>query len=409
MVFRKKAIGRVAAGWFCAIAIVSAQLTMAPAFAQGGWGDRFDDGGLGEAEVITSRPILSPEIVAAMGLAILTYQDIIARGGWSIVPAGELLSLGMRSPTVVTLRRRLIASYDLDPSAGLSDTFDSYVDAAVRRFQARHGILADGIVGATTFAALNIPASIRLAQLENNRDRLRNIVSTTTSRYVLVNLPAAQIEAVENGRVISRHTGIVGKVDRASPILTSEIYEVNFNPFWTVPTSIIERDLIPLMQEQPSYLTDQNIHMYDGQGREVFPEEVDWYSNEATRYVFRQDPGDLNALGSVRINFHNQFSVYMHDTPNKTLFGSDYRFESSGCVRVQDVRELVTWLLRDTSGWSRNQIEGVLASGDRVDARLSSGVRVYFAYISAWAMENGVVHFREDIYGYDGIDAVAQQ
>jgi murein L,D-transpeptidase YcbB/YkuD len=184
---------------------------------------------------------------------------------------------------------------------------------------------------------------------------------------------------------------------------------VNFNPFWTVPASIIERDLIPLMQREPNYLTEQGIHMYDGQGREVFPNEVDWYSNEATRYVFRQDPGELNALGSIRINFHNQFSVYMHDTPNKTLFGDDYRFESSGCVRVQNVRELITWLLRDTSGWSRPQIEGVLASGDRVDARLSSTVRVYFAYISAWAMENGVVHFREDIYGYDGIGAVAQQ
>ena len=358
------------------------------------------------AQVITSRPVLSPEIVAAMGLAIVNYQDIVARGGWPVVPAGQTLSLGVQSPAVITLRQRLMASYDLDPAAGLSDVFDSYVDAAVRRFQARHGIPADGIVGATTFAAMNVPASIRLAQLETNRDRLRSMVATTTNRYVLVNLPAAEIEAVENGRVVTRHTAVVGKVDRASPILTSEIYEVNFNPFWTVPASIIERDLIPLMQREPNYLTEQGIHMYDGQGREVFPNEVDWYSNEATRYVFRQDPGELNALGSIRINFHNQFSVYMHDTPNKTLFGDDYRFESSGCVRVQNVRELITWLLRDTAGWSRPQIEGVLASGDRVDARLSSTVRVYFAYISAWAMENGVVHFREDIYGYDGIGAV---
>jgi murein L,D-transpeptidase YcbB/YkuD len=409
VIFRQKAAAKSTAGWFCVVGIVAAQLAAAPVFAQGAWLDRFDEGGLGEADVITSRPILSPEIVAAMGLAIVSYQDIVSRGGWPVVPAGEVLSLGMRSPSVVTLRQRLIASYDLDPAAGLSDTFDSYVDAAVRRFQARHGIPADGIVGATTFAAINVPASVRLAQLENNRDRLRNIVGTTTNRYVLVNLPAAEIEAVENGRVVTRHTAIVGKVDRASPILTSEIYEVNFNPFWTVPASIIERDLIPLMQREPNYLTDQGIHMYDGQGREVFPEQVDWYSNEATRYVFRQDPGELNALGSVRINFHNQYSVYMHDTPNKTLFGNDYRFESSGCVRVQNVRELITWLLRDTPGWSRTQIESVLASGERINAGLRSGVRVYFAYISAWAMENGVVHFRDDIYGYDGIGAIAQQ
>jgi murein L,D-transpeptidase YcbB/YkuD len=407
--FRQRAAAKTAASWLWAVGLILAQLTAAPALAQGAWVDRFDEGGLGEAGVITSRPILSPEIVAAMGLAIVSYQDIVSRGGWPVVPAGQALSLGMRSPSVVTLRQRLIASYDLDPAAGLSDTFDSYVDAAVRRFQARHGIPADGIVGATTFAALNVPASVRLAQLQNNRDRLRNLVATTTSRYVLVNLPAAEIEAVENGRVVTRHTAIVGKVDRASPILTSEIYEVNFNPFWTVPASIIERDLIPLMQREPNYLTDQGIHMYDGQGREVFPEQVNWNSNEATRYVFRQDPGELNALGSVRINFHNQYSVYMHDTPNKVLFGNDYRFESSGCVRVQNVRELITWLLRDTPGWSRTQIESVLATGERVNAPLRSGVRVYFAYISAWAMENGVVHFRDDIYGYDGVGAIAQQ
>jgi murein L,D-transpeptidase YcbB/YkuD len=407
LVFRERPVGRTLAGWFSVLAIALVQLAPGPAVAQ--WADRFDNGGLGDAEVVTSRPILSPEIVAAMGLAILSYQDIVARGGWPVVPAGQQLSLGMRSPTVVTLRQRLIASYDLDPSAGLSDTFDSYVDAAVRRFQARHGIPADGIVGATTFAALNVPASARLAQLETNRDRLRNMVSTTTNRYVLVNLPAAEIEAVENNRVVTRHTAIVGKVDRASPILTSEIYQVNFNPFWTVPASIIERDLIPLMQQQPNYLTDQHIHMYDGQGREVLPENVNWYSNEATRYVFRQDPGDYNALGQIRINFHNQYSVYMHDTPNKTLFGDDYRFDSSGCVRVQNVRELVTWLLRDTPGWSRSEIDNVLATGQRVDAALRTNVRVYFAYISAWAMENGVVNFRDDIYGYDGIGAIAQR
>lgn len=400
MNLRRKAV-RTAAGWASMFAIVLSQLVAPLASAQ--MGARFDNGGLNETDVATSRPILSPEIVAAMGLAILTYQDIVARGGWPVVPADKVLQLGMRDPSVVALRQRLIASYDLDPAAGLSDVFDSYVDTAVRRFQARHGIPADGIVGETTFAALNVPAQVRLAQLESNRSRLQELVSTTSNRYVLVNLPAAQIEAVENGAVVSRHTAVVGKVDRPSPLLTSEIYEVNFNPFWTVPASIIRRDLIPLMQQQPNYLTEQRIRIYNQQGQEISPDSVDWYSNEATGYVFRQDPGDLNSLGSVRINFHNQFSVFLHDTPNKTLFGNDYRFDSSGCVRVQNVRDLINWLLRDTSGWNRDQIEAVMASGDRIDARLSSPVKIYFAYITAWSMENGIVHFREDIYGRDGV------
>ena len=163
------------------------------------------------------------------------------------------------------------------------------------------------------------------------------------------------------------------------------------------------------MQEHPDYLTEQRIRIYTHQGQEVAPESVDWFSDEATRYVFRQDPGDLNSLGSVRINFHNQHQVFLHDTPNKTLFGDDYRFESSGCVRVQNVRELINWLLRDTPDWSRTQIEAAFASGDRIDANVANPVKVYFAYITAWATESGVVHFRSDIYGYDDIGEYALQ
>jgi murein L,D-transpeptidase YcbB/YkuD len=202
---------------------------------------------------------------------------------------------------------------------------------------------------------------------------------------------------------------VVGKVDRPSPILTSAIYEVNFNPFWTVPASIIERDLIPLMQREPTYLTEQNIHMYNAQGQEVLPQNVNWNTNEATRYTFRQDPGELNALGSVRINFHNQFSVYLHDTPNKVLFGNEYRYDSSGCVRVQNVRQLIVWLLRDTPGWDRNRVEQMFATGERINAPLASQVRIYFAYFTAWANESGVVHFRSDIYGRDGVGDLAQR
>ncbi|MGV8840056.1 MAG: L,D-transpeptidase family protein [Bauldia sp.] len=390
-----------------ALALAAAALA-APATAQE-WTQRFDNGGLDETNITTARPVLSPEIAAAMGLAILDYQNIVAAGGWPVVPADASLRIGVTSPTVAVLRQRLIVSHDLDPSLAGSPVFDSYVDAAVRRFQARHGIPADGIVGPTTFAALNVPADVRLTQLVTNRQRLQDLSATTRARYVMVNLPAAEIEVVENGMVVSRHTAVVGRVERPSPILSSEIYEVNFNPFWTVPPSIILRDLIPLMQTHPTYLTDQHIRMYNAAGQEVLPQNVDWYSNEATRYTFRQDPGDFNSLGSVRINFHNQYSVYLHDTPNKTLFGNDYRFDSSGCVRVQNVRELINFLLRDTPGWDRARIETAFASGERTDVRLSTPVQVFFAYVTAWSNESGVVHFRDDIYALDGVGALAQR
>lgn len=389
-----------------ATAISVALLVMAvgssPGAQVGGWQPRFDAGNLGAASVSTARPILSPEAVADIDLAIVNYRRIVAAGGWPIVPVDAELQLGVQHPNVILLRQRLAASHDLDPARGLSDVFDSYVDRALRRFQERHGLPADGIVDQVTFSALNVPADVRLGQLEANRTRLQDLASSVPARYVLVNLPGAQIEAVEDNRVITRHTAVVGRVDRQTPILTSAIYEVNFNPFWTVPASIIERDLIPLMQEQPDYLTEQRIRMYDGQGREIMPEEVDWFSDEATRYVFRQDPGDQNALGSVRINFNNAHAVYLHDTPDKTLFGNDYRFDSSGCVRVKDVRQLIAWLLRDTPQWPREQIEATIASGDRVNAQIANPVRLYLAYITAWSAD-GVVHFRDDIYGRDGV------
>jgi murein L,D-transpeptidase YcbB/YkuD len=319
------------------------------------------------------------------------------------VPPVERLRLGNRHPSVVLLRKRLIISGDLEARTGDTDIFDSYVEAAVRRFQARHGISIDGIVRAETFKRLNIPCDVRLTQLKTNLVRLKAMKGSLGERYVMCNIPAAQIEAVENGVAVSRHTAVVGRVSRPSPELTSKIIEVNFNPYWTVPVSIVRKDLVPLMQKDPTYLTTEHIHIYDSHGNELKPTEIDWNSNEAVNYRFRQDPGDFNSLGTVRIDFPSPYGVYMHDTPEKGLFGEDMRFHSSGCVRVQNVRELVDWLLRDTPGWSRPQIDATIKSGERVDAKLAKPVPVYWVYITGWATPDGVVQFRDDIYNKDGL------
>lgn len=374
------------------------------------WSDGFDAGSTGAADVRTSTPILSPQIVGATQAAIAQYSEIVARGGWPTVPAGKVLRLGVRDPAVVTLRQRLAIAGDLDRAVGLSEVFDSYVDAGVRRFQARHGIPADGVVGESTLGAMNVPAGIRLSQLATNLTRLKSLTESLPDRFVVVNIPAAAVEAVENGRVVSRHTAVVGKVDRPSPIINSKIHEINFNPFWTVPASIIRRDLIPLMQEEPNYLAKQRIRIYDQQGNPLSPEQVNWYSDEATNYLFRQDPGDFNSLGLVKINFHNTEAVYMHDTPNKDLFTTEERFYSSGCVRVQGIRSLISWLLRGSPEWPPARIDAQYRSGERVDAKLATPVQLYWTYISAWAPQEGIVQFRDDIYNLDGLDLyVAQQ
>jgi murein L,D-transpeptidase YcbB/YkuD len=325
------------------------------------------------------------------------------------VPADKKLKLGVRDPAVVILRQRLAASGDLPPAVGVQDVFDSYVDAGVRRFQARHGIFADGVIGDSTFAALNIPATVRLNQLAMNLTRLKMLTTKLPNRFITVNIPGAAVEAVENGVVVSRHTAVVGKVDRPSPLVNSKVTEIKFNPFWTVPESIIRRDLIPIMQKDPNYLAEYHIRIYDGKGNELQPTQIDWTTDEATKYMFRQDPGDENSLGTVKINFPSPDGVYMHDTPHKGLFNNEFRFDSSGCVRVQNIRELIPWILRDTPGWGRPEIDQAFKSGERVDAKVVNPVQLYWVYITAWAMPDGVVHFRNDIYGLDGLDQLALQ
>jgi murein L,D-transpeptidase YcbB/YkuD len=352
-----------------------------------------------------SLPTLSPATMQTTERAIGQYEGIVARGGWPMVPPVERLRVGNRHASVVELRRRLSVVGDLEASSSLTDIFDSYVEAAVRRFQARHGITVDGVVRDQTLKAINVPADVRLAQLKINLGRLQSFKGYSNDRFVMCNVPAAQIEAIENGAAVSRHMAVVGKVDRPSPEINSRITEINFNPFWTVPVSIVKRDLIPKMQAEPEYLTKNLIRIFDRRNRELQPEDVNWDTEEAVNYQFRQDPGELNSLGAVRINFPNTHQVYMHDTPQKNLFGDDFRFHSSGCVRVQNVRELVYWLLRETQGWPRVEVDRVVKAAERKDAKLKRPVPLFWVYVTGWAAADGVVQFRDDIYGRDGLGA----
>ena len=402
-------------------ALAGGSATMHPALAQdpitgvlksanrGVWNDQFD-ARKGDAKLAaTNIPIFSTQTPVFIERAIDEYRGITANGGWPVVPANKKLRLGDQSRNVRILRERLIISGDLAKNSGNSEVFDTWVDGGVKRFQSRHGLPPDGVMGRYSFAAMNIPSSIRLGQLETNLVRLRSMSGFLGDRYVMVNIPAAQIEAVEQGKVASRHTAIVGKIDRQSPVLNSKIYELNINPFWTAPVSIVKKDLIPLMQKDPEYLTRNSIRIFAQNGDEIPPETIDWNSDEAVDYMFRQDPGKINAMGSVKINFPNPHAVYMHDTPQQSIFSKLLRFESSGCVRVQNVRDLITWLAKDTAGWNRRTIERTIESGERIDIKLTEAVPVYWAYVTAWSTKNGVVQFRDDIYRRDGVEQLALQ
>jgi murein L,D-transpeptidase YcbB/YkuD len=395
------------------VAAGAAVLTGRPAQAQesptsmlgpaGEWSEGFDSASRTIAMPSARFATLTASTVQSLEKAIQEYTRIVQRGGWRDVPANDRLRVGQQHRSVLPLRERLIITGDLDRAAGVSEVFDSYVEAAVRRFQARNGITSDGVLRETTISAMNVPAEVRLRQLETNIVRVRSMSGYLGDRYAVVNIPAAHLEAVEAGNAVSRHTTIVGKPDRPSPVLQAKIVEVNFHPFWTVPVSIIQKDLIPKMQAEPDYLTKNKIRIYDKRGRELQPDQVNWRSDEAVDYMFRQDPGALNSMGTIRVNMPNPHSVYMHDTPSKNLFGEDQRFHSSGCVRVQNIRDLVVWLLKANPNLPRTQVDALIKSGERFDAKLVKAIPVYWVYITAWANPDGVVQFRDDVYGHDGL------
>jgi L,D-transpeptidase YcbB len=367
-----------------------------------------------EVLLITNPPLgtptLSPRNIEGTKAAIERYRIIVAQGGWPMVPA-KAMRPGQRSQDVATLQRRLEVSGDL---VGMSvpGEYDAAVVQAVKKFQARHNLPTTGVIDSKAMIeALNVPAVIRLAQLQASLKRLQSLAPTTAGRYVVVNVPAAQVEAVEGGEVISRHPAVVGKPERPTPELSSKIVEINFNPYWYVPRTIIHKDLIPkgraFAARGQDMLAAYRMQAFDAAGNPLDPRQINWNGPEVYNYNFRQLPWGENSLGFVKINFPNKDSVYLHDTPLKSLFGKQVRFESSGCVRVHNVEQLVAWILRDTPGWNYQRIVSMKQTGEQLDVKITKSVPVYLAYITAWGTPDGQVHFGRDIYGLDGASTTA--
>ena len=378
---------------------------------RGNWDDQFDaKASRTTVAVVSNTPILSPSNQFNIQQAIADYQAIVSNGGWPQVNPSVKLRLGVVDPSVQQLRQRLMITGDLDRSAGMSNSFDTYVDGAVKRFQARHGLPEDGVLGEFTVKALNVSADTRLMQLNVNLQRLQEMMGKQLEdRYIVVNIPAAYVEAVENGQVALRNTAIVGRESRPSPLVQSKVSDIILNPYWTAPRSIVEKDIVPLMQKDPTYLARNAIRLIDGNGREVAPETIDWFAPKAPNLMFRQDPGKINAMSSTKINFPSPEAVYMHDTPSQGLFNKLMRFESSGCVRVQNVRDLIVWVLKYTPGWNRQEIERVIASRVNTPIKVADDVGVHWVYLTAWSAKDGVVQFRDDIYHKDGDAQLALQ
>lgn len=369
-----------------------------------------------ETEVVVDKsvsPMLSPTAMAGIQNAVTRYEIIAARGGWQSV-ASTKLAKGAQGKEVTVLKRRLVAEGYLPESTLEGEkgvTFTTALEQALKQFQINHGLAATGRLDKATQAALNVPVQRRLTTLRANLPRVAEYSRDLSSRYIVVNVPALQLEAVQNGRVYSRHNVIAGKPERPSPIVMANLSDINFNPYWNVPVSIVERDLIPqILKGGTQTLKKQNIRIYDGyQGPEVDPDDVDWSSTPADRYHFRQDPGKDNAMATMKINFPSPFGVYMHDTPTRSLFGTAGRYLSSGCVRVEKVPILVNWVLNGQEGWNQSRIAEMAESLERLDVKLIDPPQLRWVYLTAWATATGQVNFRDDIYELDGTGFIVGQ
>ena len=356
------------------------------------------------ARILVSQspnPTFDESTIQRISAAMLSYTVLEVQGGWPTLPPSAKLAPGSKGPDVALLRQRLAVTEDLPADKAEGDVYDEAVVAAVKYFQGRHGLEETGSVGAKTLAALNVPVGKRLRQLAASLDRLALMDFKFGQRYVVVNLPAAFAEAVEGDKVVRRYVVQVGKPDRPSPTLATFITTVNLNPTWTVPLGILKKDVIPRMRKDPGYAGRMHMKVLDGAGHEVDPNAVDWNSDRAPNFTIRQDSGTWNALGSVRIDMPNPHSVYMHDTNHKEFFSADYRFQSSGCTRVEDPRALATWLLADNPGWGRREIDAGIAKGERTDVRLTHKVPVAWIYLTGWVTRDNAIHFRDDVYGHD--------
>ena len=337
--------------------------------------------------------------------ALARYRAIVATGGWPSVPDGPTLRPGATDPRVASIARRLVVSGDLEEGAappGSPDNYSPEIEQAVRRFQARHGLDADGIVGAGTLRALNVPAEQRVRQLEVNLERARWVLDDIAARFVLVNIAGFRMYVVEDRQFTWESRVQVGKTYRKTPVFRDEMKYLVFNPTWTVPYSIATRDLLPQIKDDPGFFENRGFDLRDRAGQLVAPASVEWSEVTTGRfpYTLVQRPGPANALGRVKFMFPNEHAVYLHDTPSRYLFDRADRTFSSGCIRVENPFELAEILL-GSDGWTQEKFQQVLETGKERTVFLSEPIPVLLLYWTAQASPDGTVSFFPDVYERD--------
>jgi len=335
------------------------------------------------------------------------YRGIAERGGWGKLVGKQKMAKRDSGERILALRNRLIHSGDFgSKESPEGDLFDDELENAVRRFQGRHGLAQDGVVGPATLEALNVPVEERIRQIEVNMERWRWLPQTLGTRYLLVNIANFELGVMEDSRRVMSLRAIVGKPYQRTPAFNAEMTYLVLNPYWNVPSDIARKEMVPLIKKDLEYLRKNSIRVFSGRNsarKEVDPADLDWssFTSGYFPYFLRQDAGSKNALGSMKFMFPNRFNVYLHDTPDKGLFNRTVRQFSHGCIRIEKALELAEYLLAKDSRWTRETLlESLNVSVDRA-IRIPDPIEVYILYWTAWVDEDGTVQFRNDIYGRD--------
>jgi murein L,D-transpeptidase YcbB/YkuD len=343
-------------------------------------------------------------IYVGLRSALQRYRDLAARGGWPAVPTGPTVKPGASDPRVPVVRQRLAATGELAALlANGSDVLDEPLSQAVKAFQERHRLTADGAVGKTTVDAMNVPVKVRIDQVRANLERIRWVVGGLRDSFVLVNLPAFKVYVIRDTKNVWETRTMIGKEARQTPSFRADLRYIVFNPDWTVPPTILREDVLKPMAQGSNAIKRKGLTILDRQGNPVDPAKIDWKKASASSfpYTLRQAPGANNALGRVKFMFPNEHSIFLHDTPSRELFASDLRTFSSGCIRVEKPLDLAAVLLESQDGWTPARIQQVVASGGTETVYLEQPLPVVIVYWTVSVGASGELRFARDVYHRD--------
>ena len=340
--------------------------------------------------------------------ALEKYRTLSEQQELPGVSNGMTLRYGDSNRRVGALRNRLFFWGDIEKlETSNSNFFDVDLEKAVKGFQQRHGLTPDGLAGNETIAALNISAKSRVRQIELNLERWRWLPRDLGTRFILVNIADFKLTVTENSQPIMEMKVVVGKPYRKTPVFSKKMQYLVLNPFWNVPTKLALEDLAPKLCATPEYIEQHEFKVFQNWlagSPEIDPASVNWCDLTPTSgfpYKLQQASGPYNPLGRIKFIFPNKYSVYLHDTPNKSLFDKALRNFSSGCIRVEKPYDLAEYLLRSEPEWTKEVISKFIESGNQKTLFLSQQIPVHLVYLTAWADAKGIVHFRNDIYEQD--------